>query len=78
MAWVHMPIAPQPRLYLQTLTVLSAAWKASDAAVQHVGLGDRVVAQRVVGDVVLRVDDVLDQVVAVVLGVGGEEDVLVV
>src|ERR1700761_5695824 len=29
MACVHIPTAPQPRLYLQTLTVLSAAWKAA-------------------------------------------------
>ena len=45
-------------------------------AVQHVGLGDGVVAKRVVGDVVLRVHHVLFQLVAVVLGVRGEEHVL--
>ena len=45
------------------------------AAVQQVGLGDRVVLQRVIGDVVLRIHHVLDQVVAVVLGVGGKEHV---
>src|SRR5262249_61430554 len=47
------------------------------AAVQDVGLGDRVVAQRVVGDVVLRVHHVLFQVVPVVLRVRDEEHVLV-
>jgi len=47
------------------------------AAVQQIRLGDRVVVQRVIGDVVLRVHHVLDQLVAVVLRVGGEEDVLV-
>ncbi len=71
-----MPTAPHPRLYLQTLTVLSAAWNASGPRCRMSGLGHRVVAQRVIGDVVLRVHHVLDQLIALVLGVGGEEHVL--
>ncbi len=47
------------------------------SAVQDVGLGDRVVAQRVVGHEVLRIHHVLDQVVAIMLRVGGEEHVFV-
>ena len=46
-------------------------------AVQQVGLGDRVLVQRVIRHVVLRIHHVLLAVVPIVLGVGGEEDVLV-
>lgn len=46
------------------------------ATMQDVGLGDRVIAQRVIGHIVLRVHHILDQVIPLVLGVGDEEDVL--
>ena len=45
------------------------------AGVQHVGLGDRVLVQLELADVRLRVHHVLDQPVALVAAVGGEEHV---
>ena len=62
---------------MPTLTVLSAASKAAGSGVEHVVGGHRVVVQTELADVHLRVDDVPDQLIRGVLGVGGEEDVAV-
>ena len=72
-----MPIEAKPRLNLPTLTVLSAASKAALPVCRTSSARDRVVLEPELADVLLRVDDVLDQLVGGVPAVGGEEDVAV-
>ncbi len=59
------------------LTVLSAASQASRPRCRMSPGADRIVAQLELGDVVLARHDVLDEMIARVARVGGEEDVLV-
>ena len=72
-----MPIEAQPKLYLPMFTVLSALFQACCALGNHVGLGDRVVVERELRDVVLARADVLDEVIVLVLRVRAEEHVVI-
>ena len=72
-----MPIEQEHRLNLPTLTVFSAAAKASTPRVQNVFLAHRIVLEPECAHVDLHVHDVVDQVVVLVLAVGGEEHVRV-
>src|SRR5664279_1370452 len=75
MACSHMPTEANPMLNLPTFTVFKAASKAAWAGVQHVLRAHRVVLQPELGDEHLRLEDVLDQAVVLMLAVDGEEHI---